>query len=220
MKEQEAQTPKADSVREQPKAQAPQAAMPTEGKPVEASVERPGLRQAKPLRPQTANSDEPEPKTKPQAQAEASQKPVVNDEGATVRPAAPVHEVKAQRREDRGSITPGAAEKQAQRKPQASSSQKPSKVTPATATAKPAAENKKIEVTDPVIASLLKVLNSCPAVAEDDEWRMVNRIAFRAAAIEAGVVKDRKQLNTTVEANAKTFHVNGSNLRYKKSLSV
>ena len=86
-----------------------------------------------------------------------------------MRPAAPVHEVKAQRREDRGSITPGAAEKQAQRKPQASSSQKPSKVTPATATAKPAAENKKIEVTDPVIASLLKVLNSCPAVAEDDE---------------------------------------------------
>lgn len=220
VKEQEVQTPKADSVREQPKAPAPQAAMPTEGKPVEASVERPGLRQAKPLRPQTANFDEPEPKTKPHAQAEASQKPVVNDEGATVRPAAPVHDAKAQLREERDSINPGASEKQAQRKPQASASTKPPKVTPATAPAKPAAENKKTDVTDPMVASLLKVLNSCPAVAEDDEWRMVDRIAFRAAAIEAGVVKDRKQLNTTVEANAKTFHVNGSNLRYKKSLSV
>lgn len=35
-------------------------------------------------------------------------------------------------------------------------------------------------------------------------------------AIETGVMKDRKELNITVEANAKVFHGHAANVRYRK----
>ncbi len=225
--DQEAQPPKAEPAPEHPKAQeshksapASHADKPPQGQPSEDKHERPGMRQAKPLPPKAAGSNENASSAKSKPQADTSQKPAIQNEGAAVSPEKPKQQLQAQPHAEQAANKPVASEGHPKRLPQTSPDTKPPKSSPAPATANTASESKKFEVTDPVIASLLKVLNSCPAVAEDDEWRFVDRIVFRAAAIEAGAVKDRKQLNTTVEANAKTFHVNGANLRYKKSLVI
>ena len=223
-KNQESLPPKVESVPDNPKAPEQPIAdpAPKASKPSETKQEQPVMRQAKPLPTQNAESPAQAPLMNPQVKAETCQKPAPRDEEVSVKTPKPQAQAEEQSQvhDEVVAKTRAPSEKPAQPKPQPPAVSHSQKADPVAVNAKPAAEQKKVEVTDPVIASLLKVLNSCPAFEEDDEWRSVNRNLFRSAAIEAGVVKDRKQLNVTVEANARTFHVNGANLRYKKSLTV
>ena len=70
-------------------------------------------------------------------------------------------------------------------------------------------------VKDGRIDSLIKLLDACPVTKEHQGWRYVDRNAVRAAAIAAGVAKDRKDLNVLIESNAKRLQVTGALLRYQ-----
>lgn len=76
------------------------------------------------------------------------------------------------------------------------------------------------EPNDPRVKALLKVLQACPASKEEKGWRYIDRMELRRAALAAGVVKDRKDLNEVIETNAKSFQVDGALLRYKPLATV